>query len=413
MRNYFLSFIRNSSAAALILLLGIQALAQFEPCDDKTVMECGVEYTAVLEPDSGYWLNYTDLPYDYPGSEKVWEFTAPYTGAYIFYPDQGTMDADFFLMTDCSNEAVNITNFYWTGEYEQYINLEEGVTYYIIADLYSSATGPTTVSLKVECPGEANIPYPDYECYMGDGIASTVDEGLNVDPQNAHIKIADDFTVEAGTELILQQITMDTNQIEVPDHATINIRKDDNGIPGEIVETLELDTTSSEMWAVAFDEPVYHLVFDLPEAVTLAEGTYWLEPKLTTPNLSTVWWSGTENGSNGSEVLISEDGGISWDAYPNTQMIFFVAGECSMMGVNDISSSEVVYYPNPVQDVLTVHSQKALRSIEVYSMDGKTAGVQKNLTNGSVDLSGLAAGVYSVRAVLENGTIETFKVIKK
>lgn len=413
MINYFFSLIRYSTLAVVAILSGIQVHAQFEPCDDKTVMECGVEYTAVLEPDSGYWLNYTDVPYNYPGSEKVWEFTAPYTGAYIFYPDQGTMDADFFIMADCSNEAANITNFYWTGEHEEYISLEEGVTYYIIADLFGSATAPTTVSLKVECSGNVEIPYPDYECYQGDGIVSTVDEGLNLDPLNPLTKIADDFTVEAGTEFVLRQITMDTNQVQVPDHATINIYNDANGLPGEIVETLELSTTSSIMWNVAFDEPVYHLVFDLPEAVTLTEGTYWLEPKLTTPQPSTVWWAGSFDGSQGSGVLISEDGGATWEEFEGLQAVFFVAGDCNTLGVSDFSNSELIYYPNPVQDVLTIHSQKALQSIEVYSMDGKAASVQNNPNNGSADLSGLAAGVYSVRAVLENGTVETFKVIKK
>ncbi|MGB3452853.1 MAG: T9SS type A sorting domain-containing protein [Moheibacter sp.] len=123
-----------------------------DPCEEKTVMECNVEYTAELIPNAGVWTNYPGVSYNYPGSEKVWEFTAPVSGTYTFDLNQGTQDADFFLMDSCGNTGVNILGWYWTGEENEQIDLEEGVTYYLIADLYQSASQPTTVTVKVECP---------------------------------------------------------------------------------------------------------------------------------------------------------------------------------------------------------------------------------------------------------------------
>ncbi|HLV24616.1 MAG TPA: hypothetical protein VKY36_07555, partial [Moheibacter sp.] len=137
-----------------------------DPCEDKTIMECGETYTHELIPDAGIWTNYTGVTWNYTGSEKVWEFTAPTTGEYIFEVDAGTQDADFFLMDACSNTANNlITNTlgYWTGDNpNETITLTEGVTYYLIADLYTSASSPTTVSVKVTCPDDE--PDPEGPC---------------------------------------------------------------------------------------------------------------------------------------------------------------------------------------------------------------------------------------------------------
>lgn len=98
------------------------------PCDEKIVMECDTVYTADLVPNSGHWTNYTSVPYNYTGSEQVFEFTAPASGLYIMDLDQGAGDADFMIMDDCSNTAGNVIDFYWTGEQSEYIELEEGTT---------------------------------------------------------------------------------------------------------------------------------------------------------------------------------------------------------------------------------------------------------------------------------------------
>src|SRR5690606_28892336 len=148
------------------------------PCDEKTIMECGETYTEELVPNAGEWVNYTDVTWNYTGSEKVWEFTAPATGEYVFEVDAGTQDADFFLMDDCSNTANNlITNSlgYWTGDNpSETITLTEGVTYYLIADLYTSATTPATGTAKVTCPGDEPEGYcePVLDCTDGDLITN-------------------------------------------------------------------------------------------------------------------------------------------------------------------------------------------------------------------------------------------------
>ena len=383
-----------------------------EPCDNKIVVECGIEYTADLVPNAGSWMNYTNVPYNYTGSEQVFEFTAPASGLYTFDVDQGENDADFVVMASCSNTGVNVGGFYWPGEHAEFLNLEEGVTYYIIADLYETSQA-TTVSIKITCPEGVEITEPDFDCFQGDGITSTYDDGFNLDPINAHIKVADDFIVEAGTSFTIRQITIDTNQVQSPDYAVINIRKDVNGLPGDILETIEMAPTSSVAYAAAYNEPIYHLTFDLAEPLTFTEGTYWLEPKMTTPQPSTVWWLATSSGSHGSLALVSEDSGATWETVEDYQAVFFVAGDCELLGVEDMSSFDFSYFPNPVNDVLTIQSQKAVKSVEVFNLTGQKVLNTSKLTKGEVNVSALSAGVYVFKATLENGQIETFKVVKK
>lgn len=385
------------------------------PCDDKTVIECGLIYTAELQPNSGAWQNYTAVPYDYPGSEKVWEFTAPTSGLYVFELDQGSQDADFFIMDACSNTAGNVTNFYWTGEHEEYINLVEGETYYLIADLYGSAFESTIVSVLIQCPEEDGISEPDFDCFQGDGITSSFDDGLNLDPLNDHILVADDFMVEEGTVFTLRQITMDTNQVLEPAEVVFNIRKDENGLPGSVLETVTLNPTSSIQYAAAYNEPVYHTVFDLDEPVVLIEGTYWLQPRATTSPASTVWWLITSTGSHGSPVMLSEDSGQEWEMLNGFQAVFFVAGDCEEdeMGVKDLNHADFAFYPNPVREVLTINSTKELKTVEIFNLSGQKVMNSAKVQQGKVDMSGLATGTYVFKVTLENGQIETFKVVKK
>lgn len=405
----------SSLTMALFLLTaaGVKANGnEGGPCDEKIVIECGIEYTANLIPNSGSWVNYTNFPYNYTGSEQVFEFVAPANGLYTFDVNQGSNDADFMIMSSCSNTGGNVSGFYWTGEHEEYITLEEGVTYFIIADLYEGSQA-TTVSIKINCPEGVVISEPDFDCFQGDGITATYDDGFNLDPINTQTKIADDFTVDAGTTFTIRQITIDTNQIQSPDFAVINIREDVNGFPGDVLETVEMAPTSSVAYAAAYNEPIYHLTFDLAEPLTFNEGTYWLEPKMTTPQPSTVWWLATSSGSHGSLALVSEDNGATWFTVEDYQAVFFVAGDCEQLGVEDLSSFDFSYFPNPVNDVLTINSQKAVKSVEVFNLTGQKVMNTSKLTRGEVNVSALSAGVYVFKATLENGQIETFKVVKK
>ena len=243
------------------------------------------------------------------------------------------------------------------------------------------------------------------------GIAPSLDAGFNLDPLNPNTFVANDFTVEANTTFALQQISISTNQVQVPDHGVFNIRANNNGIPGDVITVIEANVTSATPYAALYNEPVYHVVFDLTETVLFTEGIYWLEPKITTPQPSTVWWAATENGTDGAITMLSEDGGTSWTPL-EAESIFFVAGECDILGVSDLTSVDFNFYPNPVNDVLTIQSKETIASIDVYNVMGQIVLNSSTISQGKIDLSALNSGIYLVKATFDGGQTETLKIVK-
>jgi len=72
--------------------------------------------------------------------------------------------------------------------------------------------------------------------------------------------------------------------------------------------------------------------------------------------------------------------------------------------------AKIQIYPNPVNDVLTVSSDKKVSSISVYNVAGQMIN---NINNSNtINLAKLSSGVYFVKTVVE-GQVEMTKIIKK
>jgi hypothetical protein len=87
---------------------------------------------------------------------------------------------------------------------------------------------------------------------------------------------------------------------------------------------------------------------------------------------------------------------------------------CSSLSVEETAvEAGLQFYPNPVQDFLTIKSKNKLESYEVYSSAGQTVlrGSWGN-TNAQINMSALTAGVYYVKVKTEKAVV-TEKVIKK
>lgn len=71
------------------------------------------------------------------------------------------------------------------------------------------------------------------------------------------------------------------------------------------------------------------------------------------------------------------------------------------------------YYPNPVQNQLTIDYTSEITSVEVFNMLGqKVLSVSPNATSASIDMSQLTAGNYMVNMTVD-GQTKTVRVIKK
>jgi hypothetical protein len=71
------------------------------------------------------------------------------------------------------------------------------------------------------------------------------------------------------------------------------------------------------------------------------------------------------------------------------------------------------YFPNPVNDKLTLKAQQNIQNVSVYNMLGQEVmRTEMNLQRGELDMSSLQSGPYFVKVSI-NGTVETIKIIKK
>lgn len=77
-----------------------------------------------------------------------------------------------------------------------------------------------------------------------------------------------------------------------------------------------------------------------------------------------------------------------------------------------IDNRTIALYPNPTSDVIHLETTKALVKGEVFSLT-KTLMLTANLTNHTIDLSHLTAGIYLLKIDFADGTSLWNKIVKK
>ena len=86
---------------------------------------------------------------------------------------------------------------------------------------------------------------------------------------------------------------------------------------------------------------------------------------------------------------------------------------CTTAGLDDLGITEFTYFPNPVNDMLTINAQSNIKDITVYNMLGQIVVRQSpNASNCTVDMSTIQTGAYFVQVSIGN-SIETVRVLKK
>lgn len=172
---------------------------------------------------------------------------------------------------------------------------------------------------------------PAQNCFQGDGqVRGAVEDGLGVQMIGVY-RVADDFIVPAGQAFTLSHISLEGMSTTAITNVTINIRANNNGSPGAILNTVwnNAAPTTSAQYATAFGFNVYHLNFTLPSTYNYPPGIYWVEVTMRNSNNSVVYWRATTGGSTGAVSQNSGDSGFSW--VPNVDgydMEFYVAGTC-------------------------------------------------------------------------------------
>ncbi|WP_285270303.1 T9SS type A sorting domain-containing protein [Kaistella rhinocerotis] len=206
-----------------------------------------------------------------------------------------------------------------------------------------------TSSNSVWVPGGYFNTNPAQNCFQGDGqIRGTVEDGLNVQTGGV-FRVADDFIVPVGEAFTLSHISLEALSASAINGVSINVRANNNGAPGAILNTVWSNTapTASNLYTTAFGLNVYHLNFTLPTTVTYPAGKYWLEVTMRNSANTAVYWRATTTGSTGATSQNSGNSGASWVA--NTSgydMVFYVAGTCTTCTPVTVSASKTLVCAN-------------------------------------------------------------------
>jgi len=81
------------------------------------------------------------------------------------------------------------------------------------------------------------------------------------------------------------------------------------------------------------------------------------------------------------------------------------------LAVNDINKAGISVYPNPFTDVLNISDVKGVKSVSVNDISGRE--VKSLAPAAELNLSSLKTGLYIVNLKMEDGSVKTFKAIKK
>lgn len=88
-----------------------------------------------------------------------------------------------------------------------------------------------------------------------------------------------------------------------------------------------------------------------------------------------------------------------------------INGALAVSDVNTLKKTTV--YPNPVNDVLNISTDKSVKSVNIYNATGQKVVSDATLNNGQMNVSRLTSGVYMLNVQYENGNTEMVKILKK
>jgi hypothetical protein len=103
-----------------------------------------------------------------------------------------------------------------------------------------------------------------------------------------------------------------------------------------------------------------------------------------------------------------------WEYGGNDVEPFSISAYSASLSIDTIENeSAFTYYPNPVENALTLNAQNTIEDVTVFNMLGQQVlRVAPNAVDSELDMSNLEAGTYFIKVTIANVT-ETVRVIKK
>ncbi|WP_294735631.1 GEVED domain-containing protein [uncultured Flavobacterium sp.] len=133
-----------------------------------------------------------------------------------------------------------------------------------------------------------------------------------------------------------------------------------------------------------------------------------------------VWYATAQDAIDGNNPLTADttvEEGLTYYATQTingcTSPLSFAVTVTGLLGNGSFDTTSFDYYPNPVNDVLTLTYSSEITSVAVYNMLGQQVMAKEpNTTEAKLDMSVLSDGTYVVN-VTAGTMVKTIKVVKK
>jgi len=300
----------------------------------------------------------------------------------------------------------------FTGEVQDVVwSIESGEEFISMEGIEPVVTGiaPGVAVVKValadspEYYDEITITVLDPNACGQEVLSNDLENGYLLDG----ISLAVDIDVEEGIQFTIQSVIPTT--VGYSTYFQFKFYENEDGLPGQEITTVNGSIVHDWITGMNFDIPFHRYTVELETPVVLTPGKYWMEMLS-----NAVAWESTSVSVLGLPGVF--DNGSGWVYTSNgSEYVYALNGVCEdYLGMSDMNSFDFAYWPNPVKDELNFNSNRKVQTIEIFNMSGqKISEMKLNTASGKVSTNNLSSGVYLFRAILENGQIETFKIVKK
>ena len=126
-------------------------------------------------------------------------------------------------------------------------------------------------------------------------------------------------------------------------------------------------------------------------------------------------WSNSANDKNDENTLIIHSNIIANIYYQQFAYRFAENGGILTVSAKTIEMADVKIYPNPTMGQIIISTPHPIFNVHLYSLSGKLIQERMNINSKqtTIDMQNLNAGIYILKAKLQNGKLNTYKIVKK
>lgn len=315
------------------------------------------------------------------------------TGFRLGATDVASNDDSWILAVDCG-----LTSF------GTYASLGFGDRWHVMNVVGEDVGGGTGVPCETSAPGNA----------FENGKSFTMNLGRIV---------AHDITVNADEDFTLEVINL--NAFIGASGSGVNagavdvyIYSDAGGSPGAIITSeIGMAATSQVVVGSNFGFDVWDVELDITDVLLPSQvgvpTTYWVGVSLEPTDASNTFWENSTAGLVGFGEAYDDGLGGGFVIDNTLEGVYTFSGTCGgTAGVSENSLDGFAYYPNPTSDILSLKSVNSIDSVAIYNLLGqRVIDTKIGATTSDINLSGLTAGTYIMKVVVD-GQTGTFKVLK-